>query len=135
MVHARIAALSAAILPLLFVVAPVHAQVAESDTTTEAPPSDRQNGRVRVTLLSSSESPPGAPQLPLSMIRHLIGEEHIQEFSVDTNRARTEFSVELVFEDAERLRAWYESESAQRIIEALNERDDLTSLSMRVRRI
>lgn len=119
---------------LVLAVAPVRAQEAVPDTTVEGPP-PTEDTRVQVRLLSRSESPPGAPKLPLAMIRRLVVEDQIQEFSVETNRAQTEFSVELLFDDAEAFRAWYDSESAQKIIEALNQRDDLTRLSMRVRRL
>lgn len=135
MVRRRIPALSAAILLLVTLAAPASAQEAGRDTTLHGPPAVAEDSRVLVTLLSSSESPPGAPKLPLSMIQRLVSEDHIQNFSVEANRARTEFSLDLLFEDAEGFRSWYESDSAQQIIETLNERDDLTRLSMRVRRL
>lgn len=123
-----------AIVLLALPVSPLQAQEAVPDTTVEGA-SPVEDTRMQVRLRSRSESPPGAPKLPLSMIRRLIGEENIHEFSVETNRAQTEFSVELLFDDAESFRTWYDSESAQTIIEALNQRDDLTRLSMQVRRL
>lgn len=118
---------------LLLPVSPVQAQEAAPDTTIKGC-SPTEDTRLQVRLRSRSESPPGAPTLPLSAIRRLVAEEHMHEFSVETNRAQTEFSVELLFDDADAFRTWYDSESAQKLIEALHRRDDVTRLSMQVRR-